>query len=91
VTEPVLSADDDTPEQMRIRKEKRARLLDEGVEPYPVALPVTRSIAQVRATYPDLAAGVSGWPGGVHPDHRQTLLRHVAGRCRNQVAGDAEC
>ncbi len=49
---------DTTPEQIRIRREKRARLLDDGIEPYPVSVPVTRSIAQVRAAYPDLPPGV---------------------------------
>jgi lysyl-tRNA synthetase, class II len=49
---------DDVPEQLRIRREKRARLLSAGDGPYPVNLPVTRSIAQVRATHTDLAAGV---------------------------------
>ncbi|WP_239574153.1 lysine--tRNA ligase [Actinokineospora baliensis] len=41
---------------MRIRREKRARLLAEGVDPYPVELPRTHSLAEVRAAYPDLAA-----------------------------------
>jgi lysyl-tRNA synthetase class 2 len=54
----LASTDDTTPEQIRIRREKRARLLDDGVEPYPVSVPVTRSIAQVRAAYPNLPPGV---------------------------------
>ena len=49
---------DDVPEQIRIRQEKRERLLSSGVEPYPVAVPVTRSIAQVRAGHADLAPDV---------------------------------
>ncbi|MDM7830446.1 lysine--tRNA ligase [Cellulomonas edaphi] len=48
---------DDTPEQIRIRRDKRARLLAEGTEAYPVSVPRTHTIAQVRATYPDLEAG----------------------------------
>ena len=44
----------DTPEQFRIRQAKRERLLDEGVEPYPVAVPVTHTLKQIRETYPDL-------------------------------------
>jgi lysyl-tRNA synthetase, class II len=48
---------DDTPEQIRIRREKRERLLAEGTEPYPVSLPRTHTIAEVRAAYPDLEAG----------------------------------
>jgi lysyl-tRNA synthetase, class II len=46
--------EDDLPEQMRVRREKRARLLAEGVEPYPVAVPRTASLAEVRARYADL-------------------------------------
>jgi lysyl-tRNA synthetase class 2 len=44
----------DTPEQFRIRQAKRERLLGEGVEPYPVAVPVTHTLSQIRETYPDL-------------------------------------
>jgi lysyl-tRNA synthetase class 2 len=40
--------DDDLPEQMRIRREKRTRLLDSAVEPYPVSLPITHTLAAVR-------------------------------------------
>jgi lysyl-tRNA synthetase class 2 len=46
----------DLPEQMKIRRDKRAALLAAGVEPYPVAVPRTHSLAEVRAAYPDLAA-----------------------------------
>ena len=31
------SIDDDLPEQLRIRREKRANLIERGIEPYPVA------------------------------------------------------
>lgn len=53
-TDPAL---DEAPEQLRIRAEKRQRLLTEGLEPYPVELPLTSTIKQVRAQYPDLEAG----------------------------------
>ncbi|NIH78158.1 lysine--tRNA ligase [Amycolatopsis viridis] len=45
---------DDLPEQMRVRRAKRDRLLAEGVEPYPVEVPRTHTLAQVRAAHPDL-------------------------------------
>ena len=45
------------PEQMRIRRGKRERMLAEGREPYPVSVPVTHAIAQVRADHGDLAVG----------------------------------
>jgi lysyl-tRNA synthetase class 2 len=41
----------DLPEQMRIRRDKRARLLDEGREPYPVGVPRTHTLSQVREAY----------------------------------------
>jgi lysyl-tRNA synthetase class 2 len=46
--------EDDVPEQIRVRRDKRQRLLDSGREPYPVRVPRTHTIAQVRAAYPDL-------------------------------------
>lgn len=46
----------DVPEQFRIRQAKRQRLLDEGREAYPVAVPRTHSLAEIREKYPDLVA-----------------------------------
>ena len=57
---------DDTPrqeisEQVRIRQDKRARMLADGLEPYPVSVPRTHTLAQIRAAYaelvPDVATG----------------------------------
>jgi lysyl-tRNA synthetase class 2 len=45
----------DLPEQMRVRRGKRARLLDEGREPYPVGVPRTHTLAEVRSAYGHLA------------------------------------
>ncbi|WP_436502173.1 lysine--tRNA ligase [Actinokineospora sp. HUAS TT18] len=39
---------------MRIRREKRERLLAAGVDPYPVELPRTHSLAEIRAAYSEL-------------------------------------
>jgi lysyl-tRNA synthetase class 2 len=50
-------ADDDLPEQMRVRHEKRQRLLDAGTEAYPVVVPRTHSLKQVRDAYGHLEAG----------------------------------
>ena len=44
------------PEQFRIRQGKRQRLIDEGREAYPVAVPRTHSLAEVRAAHSDLVA-----------------------------------
>lgn len=45
---------EDLPEQLRVRREKRARLLAAGVEPYPVGVPRTTDLAGLRRKYPDL-------------------------------------
>ncbi len=57
VTETPAPAATDVPEQMLVRRSKRDRLLAEGQEPYPVGVPRTHTIAQVRAEHPDLEAG----------------------------------
>ena len=52
-------AEDDLPEQLRIRREKRTKLLDSGTDPYPVAVPRTVSLALLRAKFGDLAIDVA--------------------------------
>src|SRR5918994_3124393 len=47
----------DLPEQMQVRLDKRDRLLSEGCEPYPVAVPRTHSLAEVRQKWGHLEAG----------------------------------
>ncbi|WP_268746913.1 lysine--tRNA ligase [Tomitella biformata] len=42
------------PEQHRIRMEKRERMLAEGLDPYPVSVPRTHSLAEIRAAHPAL-------------------------------------
>lgn len=53
---------DDLPEQMQIRRAKRTELAAAGMEPYPVSVPVTHTISQVRAEHPltesDIYTGV---------------------------------
>ena len=51
--------EDDLPEQLRIRREKRAGLIERGVEPYPVSVARTKSLKEVRAKYSDLAIDVA--------------------------------
>ncbi len=43
--------EDDVPEQMRVRLEKRARMLERGVEPYPVTVERTHTLSEIRAAY----------------------------------------
>jgi lysyl-tRNA synthetase class 2 len=59
-TEPVTSdeaLDDQLPEQIRIRRDKRAALLAAGTAAYPVSVPRTHTLAEVRSAYPALEAG----------------------------------
>ena len=49
-----VDQDDDLPEQMRVRREKRARMLESGEEPYPVQVPRTCTLKEVRERFPDL-------------------------------------
>jgi lysyl-tRNA synthetase class 2 len=44
-------AEDDLPEQMRVRRTKRERLVADGAAPYPVVVERTHTLAQVRAAY----------------------------------------
>ena len=50
--------EDDLPEQMRIRRDKRERLAELGIEPYPVGVPVTTTIQAVRAEHGHRRLGV---------------------------------
>ena len=55
--EPADTADD-LPEQMRVRRAKYDRLSARAqTDPFPVGVPRTHSLADVRAAYPDLAPG----------------------------------
>ncbi len=57
-----LSVEEDLPEQLRIRREKRSALIDAGIEPYPVSVPRTKSLLDVRQEHAglqiDVATGV---------------------------------
>ena len=52
-----LIPDAELPEQIRVRQDKRARLLAEGREPYPVSVPRTHSLQQVRERWGHLEVG----------------------------------
>ncbi|SEE92185.1 lysine--tRNA ligase [Ruania alba] len=49
--QPSATPDVDVPEQVRVRLEKRARILAEGGQAYPVEVPVTHTVAQIRQAY----------------------------------------
>jgi lysyl-tRNA synthetase class 2 len=63
--------EDDLPEQMRVRLEKRERLLAQGIAPYPVTVDRTHTLQQIRATYDDK---------GLEPDTHTGEEVAVAGR-----------
>jgi lysyl-tRNA synthetase, class II len=46
--------DEELPEQLRVRRGKLDRLRENGVDPYPVSVSRTTSLADVRAAQPDL-------------------------------------
>ena len=50
---------DELPEQVRIRRDKLDRMRERGVEPYPVTVDRTTTIADLRAAHPDLGVDVS--------------------------------
>ena len=54
---PTHAPSDDTPEQVKVRAAKRARLMEAGIPAYPVSLPITTTIRQVREHYGHLEAG----------------------------------
>ena len=51
VTDAAKSPAQDLPEQLRIRREKRQRILESGKDAYPVEVPRTHSLAEVRAQW----------------------------------------
>jgi lysyl-tRNA synthetase class 2 len=53
-TEPSADPDADLPEQIRVRRGKRADMLAAGHDPYPVAVARTHTLRAVRDAHPDL-------------------------------------
>ncbi len=51
--------EDDLPEQLRIRREKRANLIERGIEPYPVAVARTKSLKEIRDKYVNLEVDIA--------------------------------
>jgi lysyl-tRNA synthetase class 2 len=59
MSEHVDQSDSDLPEQLRIRREKRDRIIESGREAYPVSVPRTKTLAAIREKYKDLAIDVA--------------------------------
>ncbi|WP_435737043.1 lysine--tRNA ligase [Cellulosimicrobium sp. PMB13] len=55
--DPSTPDEDDVPEQIQVRRDKRERILARGDEAYPVGVPRTHTIAEVRAAYAHLETG----------------------------------
>lgn len=55
---PTRPAEQDLPEQARVRREKLEKLKAAGVEPYPTRFDRTHEAAQLQAQYAELEAGV---------------------------------
>jgi len=71
---------DDLPEQMQVRHSKRERLIDEGVEPYPVTFARTATIGEVRGQFPNLE--VDATTGVVHSiSGRVIFVRNTGKLC----------
>jgi len=62
---------DDLPEQMHVRREKRSRMLERGITPYPIGVPRTHTLRQVVDEYDADTVG---------PDHRTGVEVAVTGR-----------
>src|SRR4051794_8926773 len=82
--------DDELPEQLRVRRAKLDRLREAGVDPYPVAVPRTATLAEIRAKHPDLEPDtMTGERAGV--TGRVIFVRNTGKLCFATLReGDAE-
>jgi len=71
-------ADDNVPEQVRVRLEKRNRMLSSGIDPYPVVYPRTASVASLRAQYGELPADTA--TGEVVGVTGRVILSRIGGK-----------
>jgi lysyl-tRNA synthetase class 2 len=84
----VIEESDDLPEQLQVRREKRAALLAAGMDPYPVAVPVDSTISEVRTRFGHLQADQqSGQIVGVAG--RVMFLRNTGKLCFAQIQSGA--
>ena len=73
-----MSIEEDLPEQLRIRREKRASLIERGIEPYPVSVPRTKTLAEVRAQYAEIATDST--TGDVHSVSGRIIFKRDTGK-----------
>jgi len=62
---------DELPEQMRVRRDKRVRLMERGMSPYPLNVPRTHTIEEITSSYDAVELGL---------DHKTGDQAAVAGR-----------
>jgi len=73
-----MSIEEDLPEQLRIRREKRASLIERGIEPYPVSVPRTKTLAEIRAQYANIATDSA--TGDVHSVSGRIIFKRDTGK-----------
>ena len=92
-TQPSVPAEDDLPEQLRIRREKRAHLIERGVDPYPVAVARTHTLKEIREKYAaletDTATGYGSTPRSMRWARFSRRIRSCSGR--SSSAGTGGC
>lgn len=88
--QPHVESPDDHSEQEQVRRSKRQRLLDSGIDPYPVAVPRTHAIDEVVAAYDAEALGPDAHTGDVvSVAGRVMFLRNTGKLCFARLrAGD---
>jgi len=70
--------DDNVPEQVRVRLDKRARLIESGIDPYPVTFPRTHTTAELRARFGELPADTA--TGAQAAIAGRVMLSRIGGR-----------
>jgi lysyl-tRNA synthetase class 2 len=73
-----MSIEDDLPEQLRIRREKRASLIERGIEPYPVSIPRTKTLAEIRSQYANIETDSA--TGDVHSVSGRIIFKRDTGK-----------
>ena len=73
-----MSIEDDLPEQLRIRREKRASLIERGIEPYPVSVPRTKTLAEIRSQYANIETDSA--TGDVHSVSGRIIFKRDTGK-----------
>lgn len=70
--------DEDLPEQLRIRREKRASLIERDIEPYPVSVPRTKSLLEIRQKY--IGLGIDHTSGDIESLTGRIIFKRDTGK-----------